>query len=99
MHSIAQPRYIRVHEKDNVAVVVNEGGLPAGSRFACGLVLAEAVPETYKIALAELDEGEAIARYGAVIGYANRGIARGCWVQCQWRLNNPQFLAFENSSV
>jgi galactarate dehydratase len=80
MNSSLQPRYIRVHERDNVAVVVNHGGLPAGSRFACGLELVEAVPEAHKVALADLKEGDAIVRYGVVIGYANRAIARGSWV-------------------
>jgi len=77
MNPQAQPRYIRVHADDNVAVVVNLGGLPAGSRFACGLVLVEAVPEAHKVALSDLAEGDAIVRYGVPIGYANRAIARG----------------------
>jgi galactarate dehydratase len=80
MHAPLQPRYIRVHEKDNVAIVVNQGGLPAGSRFACGLVLTEAVPEAHKVALTDIATGDAILRYGVVIGYANRAIARGRWV-------------------
>jgi galactarate dehydratase len=76
----AQPRYIRVHERDNVAIVVNRGGLPAGSQFANGLVLREAVPEAHKVALDNLAEGEEAIRYGAVIGYAIHPIARGSWV-------------------
>ena len=75
-----QPRTLRVNERDNVAVVVNQGGLPAGSRFPDGLVLAEAIPEAHKVALADLAKGEAIVRYGVTIGYANRAIARGSWV-------------------
>jgi len=75
-----KPRYIRVHERDNVVVVVNEGGLPAGTRFAGGLVLAEAVPEAHKVALVDLAEGDAIVRYGVTIGFASRAIARGSWV-------------------
>jgi galactarate dehydratase len=78
--SSAEPRYIRVHADDNVAVVVNEGGLPAGARFASGLELREAVPEAHKVALADLSEGDAIVRYGVTIGHANRAIARGSWL-------------------
>ncbi|MGB7266160.1 MAG: galactarate dehydratase [Terracidiphilus sp.] len=74
------PRYLRVNERDNVAIVVNQGGLPAGSRFDDGLVLAEAVPEAHKVALADLAEGEAIVRYGVTIGYARRPIVQGSWV-------------------
>jgi galactarate dehydratase len=74
------PRYIRMHPSDNVAIVVNPGGLAAGSRFPCGLELTEAVPEAHKVALVDLVQGDAILRYGVVIGYANRAIPRGSWV-------------------
>jgi galactarate dehydratase len=80
MSSAKEPRYIRVHADDNVAVVVNEGGLPAGARFASGLELREAIPEAHKVVLADLAEGDAIVRYGVPIGYANRAIVRGSWV-------------------
>ncbi|MGH9600311.1 MAG: galactarate dehydratase [Terracidiphilus sp.] len=73
-------RVIRVRAEDNVAVVVNQGGLAAGSELAGGLVLLEKVPEAHKVALADLAAGEAIVRYGAVIGYAKEAIARGSWV-------------------
>jgi galactarate dehydratase len=76
----SEPRLIRIHANDNVAVVVNEGGLSAGARFADGLVLAEAIPEAHKVALADLADGAEIVRYGVTIGFANRAIARGCWV-------------------
>ncbi|MDR3741865.1 MAG: UxaA family hydrolase, partial [Terracidiphilus sp.] len=75
-----QPRYIRVDARDNVAIVVNQGGLSAGSQFPSGLVLVEDVPEAHKVALTDLAEGEAVLRYGVVIGYAKRAIARGSWV-------------------
>jgi galactarate dehydratase len=80
MNASVEPRYIRVDARDNVAVVVNQGGLPAGSRFPCGLVLTEPVPEAHKVALADLAEGDRILRYGVVIGYAMQPIARGSWV-------------------
>jgi galactarate dehydratase len=80
MNSNIKPRLIRVHGNDNVAVVVNQGGLPAGSRFDEGVVLAEAIPEAHKVALADLAEGDAIVRYGVTIGHANRAIVRGSWV-------------------
>ena len=74
------PLYIRVSPRDNVAIVVNQGGLPAGSRFADGLVLVEAIPEAHKVALTDIGEAEPIIRYGVLIGYAKRAIARGSWV-------------------
>jgi len=74
------PRYIRVHTDDNVAIVVNANGLPAGTRFPCGLELREAVPEGHKVALADIGQGAAILRYGQVIGHATRAIQRGDWI-------------------
>ena len=75
-----QPRFIRVHADDNVAVVVNQGGLRAGARIACGVGLREDVPEAHKVALADLPAGAPIVRYGTVIGHAKQAIARGSWV-------------------
>ena len=86
----SRPLYIRVHPRDNVAIIVNEGGLPAGTPFDSGLVLIEAVPEAHKVALADLSPGEAIVRYGAVIGYAEAPIAKGSWVhEGMMRLPEP----------
>jgi galactarate dehydratase len=77
---LTRPLIIRVNERDNVAIVVNEGGLPAGTVFPDGFVLEEAVPEGHKVALTDLPEGGAILRYGQVIGHAARAIGKGCWV-------------------
>jgi galactarate dehydratase len=74
------PLYVKVMPSDNVAIVVNEGGLPAGAQFADGLVLTEAIPEAHKVALVDLPAGAAVIRYGVTIGYAQRDIARGSWV-------------------
>ncbi|MDP9038218.1 MAG: galactarate dehydratase [Acidobacteriota bacterium] len=75
-----QPLYVQVDPRDNVAIVVNEGGLPAGSRFPSGLVLRDAVPEAHKLSLSEIPAGGPIVRYGSTIGYANEAIPAGCWV-------------------
>jgi galactarate dehydratase len=76
----AQPLYIRMHAEDNVAIVANDGGLPAGSRFACGLILTEPVPQGHKLALVDLAEGAPVVRYSVAIGYAKQPIAAGSWV-------------------
>jgi len=74
------PRTIRMQADDNVAIVVNDGGLPAGTVFPDGLALVEGVPQGHKVALRDLADGEAVIRYGVTIGYANGPIARGSWV-------------------
>lgn len=75
-----EPLYIKVNAHDNVAIIVNEGGLPRGAAFSCGLVLQEHVPQGHKVALVDLNQDDAIIRYGAVIGYANRPIKNGSWI-------------------
>ncbi|MBV5291674.1 MAG: galactarate dehydratase [Curvibacter lanceolatus] len=74
------PLYIAMHALDNVAIVANDGGLPAGARFASGLVLRDKVPQAHKVALVDLAEGEAVRRYNVPIGYALRAIPAGSWV-------------------
>ncbi len=75
-----RPRYIQVHPADNVAIVVNEGGLPAGAEFDSGLRLKEAVPEAHKVALEDIAAGVAVIRYGVTIGFAQRDLPAGSWV-------------------
>jgi galactarate dehydratase len=43
-----EPRYIRLDANDNVAIVVNDLGLPAKTRFACGLELRNFVPQGHR---------------------------------------------------
>lgn len=76
-----KPLYIQVHPNDNVAIIVNPEGLPAGAAFASGLVLTEPVPQAHKVALQDFEKGEKIVRYGQVIGYAARAIPAGSWVR------------------
>lgn len=83
-----KPLHIRMHERDNVAIVVNEGGLRAGERFADGLTLVEGVPQGHKVALVDIPEGGEVRRYDVVIGHATRAIAAGGWVNEQ-RLRMP----------
>src|SRR5471032_543803 len=74
------PLYIRVHPQDNVAIVVNDGGLGEGAVFADGLVLRERVPQGHKVALADLAEGDEVIRYNVVIGYALKALPKGSWI-------------------
>jgi len=69
-----------MHAADNVAIIANDGGLPAGTVLPSGLRLVEQVPQAHKVALVDLAEGEAVRRYNVVIGYARQAIAAGSWV-------------------
>ncbi|MBI3729990.1 MAG: galactarate dehydratase [Burkholderiales bacterium] len=78
---VSSPLYIRMHGNDNVAIVANDGGLPAATVFPCGLKLLEHVPQGHKLALQDIGEGAAITRYNVTIGYAVRSIPQGSWVE------------------
>lgn len=74
------PLYITMHPADNVAIVANDGGLPAGTVFPDGLTLVDKVPQAHKVALQDIPEGGAVRRYNVTIGYANQPLPRGSWV-------------------
>ncbi|MFY9511441.1 MAG: galactarate dehydratase [Rubrivivax sp.] len=74
------PLTIRMHDGDNVAIVANDGGLPAGTVLASGLVLLDKVPQAHKVALVDIAAGAPVLRYGVAIGYARDSIAAGRWV-------------------
>ncbi len=74
------PLHIRMHAADNVAIVVNDGGLPAGTVFPDGLTLKDKVPQGHKVALVDLPKGTAVLRYNVPIGYALKDIPAGSWV-------------------
>ncbi len=74
------PLTIVMHEADNVAIVANNGGLPAGTSLVSGLVLKDKVPQGHKVALVDVPRGAPVLRYGIPIGFANQDIAAGSWV-------------------
>lgn len=76
-----KPLFVQVRPEDNVAVVVNPEGLPAGAEFDSGLRLREAVPQAHKITLIDIAAGEPIRRYGQIIGLAGRELPAGSWVR------------------
>ncbi|CAN5371125.1 galactarate dehydratase [soil metagenome] len=74
------PLTIRMHAADNVAIVANDGGLPAGTVLASGLTLVDKVPQAHKVALVDIPQGAAVRRYNVPIGYALKPIPAGSWV-------------------
>ena len=65
------PLYLRVHESDNAAIIV----APEGAK------LRESIPQSHKVALARVDRGQPVIRYGQIIGLANRPIEPGSWIR------------------
>ena len=74
------PLLIRMQAGDNVAIVANDGGLPADTQLPGGLVLRERVPQGHKVALSDLAAGAPVLRYGVAIGLAIADIPAGSWV-------------------
>jgi altronate hydrolase len=73
-----QPSVIRLHPED--AVVIARSTLLPGAEVALGVMAAERIPAGHKVAVRALGEGEAIQRYGQIIGFATRPIAPGAHV-------------------
>ena len=74
-----------MHERDNVAIVANDGGLPAGTVFPSGLTLVDKVPQGHKVALVDLAAGDAVLRYNVVDRPRREGDRRpaaGCTSAC-----------------
>lgn len=46
--------YIKVDPTDNVAIIVNDRGLTAGTRFPDGLTLVEHIPQGHKVATVDI---------------------------------------------
>ena len=92
------PIIIRMHECDNVAIVANDGGLPAGTQLPDGVVLVNAVPQGHKVALVDLKAEAPILRYGIPIGYALKDIPAGSWVH-ERLLDMPSARSLDNLPI
>ena len=69
---------IRLHEGDGV--VIARSTLQAGAPLAPGVAAIERIPAGHKAATRAHAAGEAVRRYGQVIGIATQPIAAGAWV-------------------
>ncbi|MCM2328989.1 MAG: UxaA family hydrolase, partial [Lysobacter sp.] len=79
------PLTLRMHADDNVAIVANDGGLPAGTVLPAGVpgagtALLEKVPQGHKVALEAIPQDAVVRRYGVPIGYALKDLPAGSWV-------------------
>lgn len=72
------PLYIKIKDEDNVAIAVHE--IEPGTEVMPGIIAHQAIPQAHKIALCDIPEGKPIIRYGVILGYANRAIQKGDWI-------------------
>ncbi len=80
MSENSKPCVIKMTDKDNVAIIANDDGLPEGIQFEDGVTLLERIPQGHKVSLTAIESGQAIVRYGVSIGTANKTIPAGSWV-------------------
>ena len=71
---------IRLHPSDNVVTATR--ALPPGHDVE-GAATRAAIPSGHKVAIASIARGEAIRKYGQVIGYASQDIEPGAHVHVQ----------------
>ena len=71
--------YIRVHPADNVAIVVNAGGLPAG-RVRLRADVARIRAPGAQSGAGRPGRRRADPRYGETIGMPLQAVPRGCWM-------------------
>ncbi|UPG72620.1 altronate dehydratase family protein [Roseomonas gilardii subsp. gilardii] len=81
MDAVTQPPVIRLHPEDGV--VIARMVLPPGTTVAPGVRTEKRIPAGHKIAIRPHAKGEAVRRYGQVIGFATRDIAPGEWVHVE----------------
>jgi altronate hydrolase len=83
---------VHLRPEDNTAVTARP--LPAGASFQYNgdtLTLPQRIGMGHKIALRRISKGEAVIKYGQIIGFASKDIERGEWVH----VHNVSAAAFE----
>jgi altronate hydrolase len=79
MDAVTLPPVIRLSPEDGVLIA--RIGLPPGTTVAEGVtVTGRRIPPGHKVAVRAHAAGEAIRRYGQIIGFATEAIAPGDWV-------------------
>jgi galactarate dehydratase len=71
-------RTIQVHPDDNVVIPVETA--PEGSEIPGGLKTLVEIPQGHKIALRDLNAGEAVIRYGIALGRLREGVKAGALI-------------------
>ena len=75
------PLFIRLNESDNV--VIARATLPPGTVVDGDVTVTDRVPAGHKVATRPIAVGEAVRRYGQIIGFATAPIAPGQQVHVQ----------------
>ncbi|MGO4831300.1 UxaA family hydrolase, partial [Rhizobiaceae sp. 2RAB30] len=74
----AAARTLRLSGEDNVVVAADR--IEAGTNVVAGVETRQRIPFGHKIAARPIAEGEAVVKFGQIIGFASKPIAPGDWV-------------------
>ena len=72
---------LKINEGDNVAVAIET--IPEGKQVSVGddsITAVTEIPAGHKMALRDLEEGEAVIKYGYPIGHTQKAVKRGEWI-------------------
>ena len=86
-------RTLRLSDEDNV-VVATERTEP-GATVADGITARQRIPFGHKVAIRPIAQGDAVVKFGQIIGFASQPIAPGDWVHEHNCYMGPEHGAFE----
>ena len=84
---------VKLNSHDNVAIAVKP--LTKGETVTESLTALDDIPQAHKIALCDIKKGAEILRYNTVIGYANKDIKKGQWIN-QYMVTLPTAPSLDN---
>src|SRR5271163_4382299 len=76
--AMTTPRALRLDPSDNVVIAIDE--IAAGAAPVGGVSARERIPKGHKMAVAAVDAGAPIRKFGQIIGFASRPVSAGEWV-------------------
>jgi altronate hydrolase len=79
MDAIPAKRLLRLHASDNVAVAATQA-VDKGEATSEGVKALERIGKGHKMATRAIKSGEAVRKFGQIIGFAKADIAAGAWV-------------------
>src|SRR4051794_19360402 len=95
MSSVRANSIVKTTGLDNVGIVSEPLGLTKGTMISVEIALTEDIPMGHKVALEDIAKGNPVIRYGQVIGYANKNILQGSWLN-ETNIEMPQPPALED---
>ena len=72
------PRVLRLDPSDNVVIAIDE--ISAGVAPMGGVSARDRIPKGHKMAVAAVEAGAPIRKFGQIIGFASRPVSAGEWV-------------------